>query len=142
LAKRKIETIGDNMIHKRRRGAAIVETKKGILVVSWDKKLFMLPGGGANFLETRRKAAIRELEEETGLKAKSAEYLFNYITPVFNNRKGEPTRNHAKVYLIEAEGIAKPKSEVKHIDYWKPGSKLKLMAGATIALEKYFKEFK
>jgi 8-oxo-dGTP pyrophosphatase MutT (NUDIX family) len=128
------------MVRKRRRGAAIVETKKGILVVSWDKKLFMLPGGGANFFESRKRAAIRELKEETGLKAKSTKYLFNYITPIFNNKNGEPTRNHAKVYLIEAEGIAKPKSEVKYIAYWKPGSKLKLMAGAKIALEKYIEQ--
>lgn len=125
------------MVRKRRRGAAIVETKKGILVVSWDNKIFMLPGGGANFFETRRKAAIRELEEETGLKAMSAKYLFKYITPVFLDKRGRQTRNYAKVYLIEAEGKPKPKQEVKYIKFWKEGSKIKLMTGAKMALDQY-----
>jgi 8-oxo-dGTP diphosphatase len=51
----------------RRRGTAIVETKKGILVVSGHGKVFMLPGGAANHKESRLQAAIRELQEETGL---------------------------------------------------------------------------
>lgn len=130
------------MIHRRRRGSALVETKKGVLVVAWESKIFMLPGGGANFFETRKRAAIRELEEETGLKAKSAKYLFKYAGPQFKHNNGKMYRNYAKVYLIKAEGKPKPANEVKHIAYWKPGSKLNVMAGAKIALDKYFKEFK
>jgi 8-oxo-dGTP diphosphatase len=131
------------MIHRRRRGTALVETKKGVLVVAWESKIFMLPGGGANFFETRKKAAMRELEEETGLKAKSAKYLFKYLGPVFvNNKDGKTYQNDAKVYLIQAEGKPKPANEVKHIAYWKPGSRLKVMPGAKIALDKYFREFK
>ena len=130
------------MVHIRRRGAALVKTKKGILVVAWASKEFMLPGGGARFFETRKRAAIRELEEETGLKAKNAKYIFTYLGPEYKNEKGRLQRNNAKVFLIEAEGKPKPSNEVKHIAYWKPGSKLKLMKGAKIALGMYYKNFK
>ena len=37
----------------RRRGVAIVENSKGILVVAGHSKKFMLPGGGANRWESR-----------------------------------------------------------------------------------------
>jgi len=50
-------------IKKRRKGVAIVHNKKGILVVSVNDT-FILPGGGAKILESSKKAAIRELEEE------------------------------------------------------------------------------
>ena len=130
------------MVHKRRRGTAIVETSKGILVVAWESKLFMLPGGGAKFWESRKRAAMRELYEETRLKAKSAKYLFSYIGPEHKNENGRVQRNHAKVFLIKTEGKAKPSHEVKHIAFWKPGSRIKLMKGAKIALDRYLKEFK
>ena len=63
----------------RRKGIAIVHTKKGILVVAGRSKKYILPGGGAKKGESRQKAAIRELYEETGLKAKSSKYLFKYV---------------------------------------------------------------
>lgn len=131
------------MIKKRRRGAALVETNKGILVVAWKEKNlgFMIPGGGANFFERRKKAAIRELEEETGLKAVSAKYLFKFKGPIFKNKKGKLQQNHSKVFLIRTEGKPKPKNEVKHIAYWKPGSKINLMKGAQMLLDIYQKNF-
>lgn len=128
------------MAHKkRRRGAGLVKTSRGILMVAWESKVFMLPGGGANWWESRRRAAIRELEEETGLKAKNSKYIFSYVSPEFKDKKGRLARNYAKVFLIEAEGIPKPQNEIKHIAYWKPGSKIKLMNGAKIALKEYQK---
>ena len=65
----------------RRRGTAIVQTPKGILVVAGKRKMFLLPGGGAHPTESRQRAAIRELEEETGLQATSCKYLFPYNEP-------------------------------------------------------------
>lgn len=54
-------------IKKRRRGTAIVETPKGILVTAVSGKTFILPGGGAKKEEIETEAAIRELKEETGI---------------------------------------------------------------------------
>ncbi len=50
----------------RRRGTAIVETNKGILLTSGKGRVFILPGGGARRSESRLRAALRDLEEETG----------------------------------------------------------------------------
>ena len=65
------------MVYNRRRGTAIVEFPEGILVVSQGSEYFMLPGGGANKGESRRKAAIRELKEETGLKSLEQNICFH-----------------------------------------------------------------
>ncbi len=47
------------MSNKRRKGVAIVDTNKGILVVAGRSKKFILPGGGAKKWESRKKATIR-----------------------------------------------------------------------------------
>ena len=132
------------MVKTQRRGAAIVETKKGILVVAWKDKSkgFMIPGGRAEFLETRKKAAIRELYEETRLKAEKAEYIADFIGPVHKNEKGKLQRNHSKIYLIEASGKPIPSSEIKHIAFWTPKSSIKLMKGAKEVLDLYLEKKK
>jgi 8-oxo-dGTP pyrophosphatase MutT (NUDIX family) len=88
---------------KRRRGTAIVETKQGIILVSGREEYFLLPGGGAEPFESRRQAAIRELEEETGLKASSAIYLFTHVGSTYQY-KDKSIKNHHKIFLIKAEG--------------------------------------
>ena len=68
------------MTRIRKKGIAIVETRKGILVVSGNnKKIFGLPGGGADKGESRRRAASRELREETGLKTKSSKFFTVFL---------------------------------------------------------------
>ena len=61
---------------KRRRGTAIVDTLRGILVVSHDDRTFYLPGGGAEKGESQKTAAIRELKEETCLETVACRFLF------------------------------------------------------------------
>ena len=110
---------------KRRRGVSIVPTKKGV---------YMLPGGGARKKESRKKAAIRELNEETGLNVKEISHLFGYL--------GKNTRNNTKVFLAKVKGTPKPNNEIKKISFWKPGSRLNLTSGARKSIERYLKEYK
>ena len=56
-----------------------MKRKEVILVVSTNRKDFMLPGGSAKKFETRKKAAIRKLYEETGLRTNRIKYVFRYI---------------------------------------------------------------
>jgi len=129
------------MTYKRRKGVALVDTKKGILVVSGRSKIFSLPGGGANKGESRKHSAMRELREETGLYSKKRIYLFSYIGGKWHTRKGS-IRNHAKVFLIEAYGRARLRNEIKHIAYWKPGSNINISRTTRTIIEKYLSDFK
>jgi len=76
------------MTYKRRQGLAIVDTKEGILVVSGKKRIFILPGGGAGKGESRKRATIRELREETGLIAYSCKFLFYHRGSKHRSYKG------------------------------------------------------
>ncbi|MDE1869051.1 MAG: NUDIX hydrolase [Candidatus Micrarchaeota archaeon] len=125
------------MVYRRRRGAAIVETSSGILVVSGRRKLFILPGGGANRGESRRKAAMRELHEETGLTAISSHFLFKYVGAVHKNYKGGHFRDYNKVFLVKTKGIPRPRHEVKHIAYYRIGSRLNISKTTREIIEKY-----
>ena len=133
------------MTINRRRGTAIVETSKGILVAASRNKLFLLPGGGAEKHESRRKAAIRELREETGLKAYYWKYLFIHHEPKYNYHDGKrrKIRNLHKVFLIKAKGNPKPNyHDVSHITYWKPGAHVQISRTTKAIIDKYLKEFK
>jgi len=128
----------------RRRGTAIVETTKGILVTASRNKLFLLPGGGAEKWESRRKATIRELKEETGLKAYSWKYLFTWHEPKYNSDgKRRKIRNLHKVFLIKAEGNPKPNyHDVSYVGYWKPESDIKISRTTKAIIDKYIEEYK
>ena len=122
----------------RRRGTAIVDTPKGILIAS-HHKTWLLPGGGANRGESRKKAAIRELREETGLRATNCKYLFEYDEP----DDGRRIRNLHKVFLIEAEGKPRPNHhDVHHLAFWKPDCNIKLSPTTTRIVNQYTAEFK
>jgi 8-oxo-dGTP pyrophosphatase MutT (NUDIX family) len=112
----------------RRRGTAIVETSKGILLTAMSEGTFLLPGGGANKGESRFRAAIRELEEETGLIANFAQILFTY----------ESKSNNHTVVLIKAKGTPKPKQEVKYIDYYVPNKIIKTSRATIEIIKKYY----
>ncbi|MEW6063280.1 MAG: NUDIX domain-containing protein [Nanoarchaeota archaeon] len=131
------------MVRIRRRGTAIVETSKGILVASGRKKIFLLPGGGAEKWESRRKATIRELKEETGLKAVSWKFLFYHKGFVHKSHGGGHFKDIHKVFLIKAIGNPKPNHhDVKHIAYWKPDSNIKISRTTQTIIEKYLREYK
>jgi 8-oxo-dGTP pyrophosphatase MutT (NUDIX family) len=129
------------MVTTRRKGVAIVETKKGILVGAIDNT-FILPGGGAKPRESRKKAAIRELYEETGLKTKKIKYLFRNIGVKWCDHTGKVIKNHSKVFLVEAAGIPKPRHEIEKIAFYKPGSKIKIGKGSKTIIDIYLKKYK
>lgn len=95
---------------KRRRATVIYESEQGILLTRISKEPWILPGGHAEAHEPRIIAAIREMQEETGLLATNVKYLFDF----------ESVHYFQKVFLISAEGIASPCSEIKYLTYYHP----------------------
>src|SRR3989344_6189514 len=122
-----------------RKGVAIIEKEKGILVVAGRRKVFALPGGGANGKETRKKAAIRELREETGLKTKNARYMFSYKGRKWKDHKGRYVRNSAKVFLIKIYGHLRPRKEVKYVAWYNSNSDVKVSRSTKGLIEKYLR---
>ncbi|MGD0646170.1 MAG: NUDIX domain-containing protein [Candidatus Bathyarchaeia archaeon] len=127
------------MVHRRRRGTAVVDTPEGILVVSENGRLFLLPGGGANPGESRRRAAIRELKEETGLIAIKCTFLFSFKGRIHKDFRGGYFFDEHKVFLTKADGVAKPRNEIRHVAYFN-GSNVKVAAGSRKIIEKYLKK--
>ncbi len=123
----------------RRTGIAIVDTKKGILLVAGRGKVFSLPGGGADRGESRKHATMRELKEETTLRTKKRKFLFPHRGRKWHS-KGKAVRNDAKVFLIKTSGYPKPSDEIKHIKFWKQGSKLKTSRSTKAIISKYLKQ--
>ena len=107
----------------RRRGTAIVDTRQGIIVVTHGNQ-FLLPGGSPKRGELQIQAAIRELREETGLRAYDVRYLFTHMA--------------AKVFLIQAEGIPEPRNEIHTIEYYQEGSPVHVSNNTRLIIEKYW----
>jgi 8-oxo-dGTP diphosphatase len=129
-------------MRNRRKGVALVETDKGVLVVrERGNRDFSLPGGGADRRETRRDASMRELKEETGMKPLSAEFLCDYKGNPFTGHGGERIQNDVKVFVVKAEGTPKTLHEIDEIAWWNPGSDLPLCKGLWRTLDA-FDEYK
>jgi 8-oxo-dGTP diphosphatase len=110
--------------YERRRGTAIVDTPKGILVVRQGHARFLLPGGGARNNESRYSATIRELREETGLVAQETWFLFEH--------------QMSKVFLVETTGTPTPKHEISQIAYYTKGSNIPLSSNTKLIIERYW----
>lgn len=95
---------------KKRRATIIFENENGILLTRISNEPWLLPGGQAEYNEPRIIAAIRELYEETKLKAIDVQYLFDF----------ESTYYHQKVFLIKADGTPFPSHEVSAFNYYHP----------------------
>jgi 8-oxo-dGTP diphosphatase len=125
-------------VKKRRRGTALVETEQGILVTAGRGGVFLLPGGGANRGESRTKAAMRELREETGLKPYYAKYLFRHRGRVSKSHGHGYFQDHHTVCLIKAHGTPRPRHEIKYVAFYKPGSGVRISGITREIIEKYY----
>lgn len=95
---------------KKRRATIIYENENGILLTRISNEPWLLPGGYAENNEPRIIAAIRELYEETKLKAVDVNYLFDFESNYYFH----------KVFLINADGIPEPSNEVSFFNYYHP----------------------
>ena len=105
-------------------------------MVSLDGKTFTLPGGGAKPDESEREAAIRELMEETGMRATGLTYLFGFTGLLHKGSRGGYFRNAHKVFLVKATGAPEPRHEIVRVAFYK-GSGLKLSVSAQKIIERY-----
>jgi len=126
-------------VRRRRRGTAIVETEKGILVTRDRGKFsFLLPGGEAHRGETRTEAAIRELQDETGLEPYDVEYLFRHVGKVHKSHGHGYFQDHHTVCLIKAHGTPSPRHEIKYVAFYKPGFGVNISGVTREIIEKYY----
>jgi 8-oxo-dGTP diphosphatase len=125
----------------RRRGTAIVETDRGILLTAGRPgKPFILPGGGAKRGESRFMAALRELTEETGLLPYAAGIIFKHkgeIRPTMSGRG--KFQDHHTVCLVKASGFPRPGGgDATRIGYYYPGCNVWISNTTKEIIERYY----
>jgi len=127
-------------VRYRRRGTAIVETDRGILLTAGRHGKFELPGGGAERGESRFIAAFRELTEETGLLPYAAEIIFRHrgeIRPTMSGR--HEFQNHHTVCLVKASGTPRPNGkDVQRIAHYYPGCNVSISTETKQIIERYY----
>jgi len=128
-------------IRYRRRGTAIIETQRGILLTAGRRgKPFILPGGGAKRGESRFMAALRELTEETGLLPYAAEIIFRHkgkIRPTMSGR--HKFQDQHTVCLVKASGTPRPGGgDAKRIAYYYPGSDVWISSTTKEIIKRYY----
>lgn len=81
-------------ILRDRATAVVIRDGRVLLVQGRSLGPYMMPGGEIEPNESPSDAAVRELQEETGLTASNAVHLMDW----------ESTTNRHRVFLVEAEG--------------------------------------
>ena len=127
-------------IRYRRRGTAIVETEKGILLTAGRHGSFILPGGGAERGESRFMAALRELTEETHLLPYAAEIVFKHEGKVQKTHSGKHEfQDHHTVCVVKASGKPRPGGgDAKRIAYYYPGCSVRISSTTKEIIDEYY----
>jgi 8-oxo-dGTP diphosphatase len=127
-------------IRYRRRGTAIVETERGILLTAGRHGPFILPGGGANKGESRLVAAIRELKEETGLSANFVEILFKHNGKIQPSHSGKHKfQDHHTVCVVKATGKPRPGGgDAKRLAFFLPDCDIHITSTTRQIIERYY----
>jgi len=128
-------------VRYRRRGTAIVETERGILLTAGRSgKPFILPGGGAERGESRFVAALRELTEETGLLPYAAEIIFKHKGKIRPTMSGmHKFQDQHTVCLVKASGVPRPGGgDAKRIGYYYPGCNVWISTTTKEIIERYY----
>ena len=99
----------------RHRCTVILETPEGVLVAAESNGVYCLPGGKIEDGETGEEAVVRELLEETGLEVTETRFLFQYPGRPARLSDGDVVRNMHEVYLVKANGKARPLEEIRSI---------------------------
>lgn len=116
---------------KRQRATALV-VRDGRYLVVRDKgqDKYSLPGGGIERSEAALTAACREVGEQLGLKAYSAERLFDY--------GNEESFNDHKVVLVHAGGDARVNDmELESFRWWDGRERLPIYPHVTSIIDRY-----
>lgn len=124
-------------VKRRRRGTAIVETDRGILLTAGRPgKPFILPGGEAKKDESRFVSALRELTEETRLLPYSARVIFRHKGKV--NRKYGYQDYHT-VCVVKATGTPRAGGgDAKRLGYYSPGCNTWISKTTKEIIERYY----
>ena len=110
----------------RDRATAVVIREGKVLLVHGRNPTFAMPGGGIEPEESADCAAVRELIEETGLKASQTKFLFVLETAIH--------RHH--VFLVEAEGEVKMGPEISEFRWWDRKESLPIYSHVESILER------
>ena len=117
---------------RERATAVVIRDGKVLLVHEQGLEEFHMPGGGVEEGEGPADAVVRELREETGLTAKTTEYLFVYDGPI-NKRR---IFNRHRVFRVEADGAVEVGSEIDTFLWWDKQEELPLFPHVMAILQR------
>lgn len=107
--------------------AGIIQNERGEILLAlrsvYPEDIWVLPGGGVNFLESAKDTFRREIKEETGLEISEPEFVTVY--ELINAEK----KMHRVILYHKAKamsGTLKPSDDVKELKWFKAKEILKL----------------